>query len=758
MIDGRYVLLCLYFSCCYVSCVKLPILLLVPFYDSRSDTGWDRGLELLPAARLAVEQINNRSLLVDYELELIEESSSPCGITLPSNAVVNVAKYVLNNPRGSVRNSIAIIGLACSTVTAAVSSLSGQPEVDLLQISMANSPAFRNSQIYRRLWRVLPSSLAFVDTMFALMNQFVWSRVGLVYDEGGVYFRTTARAFADKVHNDTMKVLVSDLAIDNSDEFLDTVISHVQGQTIRIIYVAVTIPEASRLMCKAARANLIWPGYQWIFIERTADEIISNSECTEEEMIKATENILLMHFQLQNDLDSRLVSGQTYEEYYSAYQKKLQLLNSTDIRYQNAEVRGDNMYASAMYDEVWALGLAINKSLPVLKSRNLSLENYQFNQTNITDILEESMRSVSFTGTVSQISFDEKREALTPINLFLVKQGQQVHIGEFHTTNQKLTLHNISDNDFPDDDFVEVVNLPLAELIVTLCLSVLGYILTTIKALIYYCYRKTPDIKATSPVLMILIFTGTYLAFSCPIFFVARLFVQSEEVFSTLCILQRTLINIGYTMILATVLVKIARIHRVFTYFGKTGKSWKDKYLAVYVLLITLCPLLETLIIIIVDRNQYGTLTTTDIDSNPPVRVTITFCNVEYSALWDFIILAYTGVLILALVYYAIATRKISRKQFKDTKKIITYVFISAINVGILFPVFAILSALGNVNVARVILNVMCFEISFVSQLFFIDVKVFPALWHYTIKNHIGIYSFPTLQLSQRNMDFETEV
>ena len=39
-------------------------------------------------------------------------------------------------------------------------------------------------------------------------------------------------------------------------------------------------------------------------------------------------------------------------------------------------------YSNPMYDEIWALALALNSSLPDLESYNLSLKNYQYNMSN----------------------------------------------------------------------------------------------------------------------------------------------------------------------------------------------------------------------------------------------------------------------------------------------------------------------------------------------------------------------------------------
>ena len=103
--------------------VPLPILVLVPYPDFRPDSGWSRGLELLPAARIAAGEINNRTdILPGYRIELIEASSDACGLSLTPKSISNFANFTF-----SASKAIAVTGLACSTVTAGVSPIAGRP-------------------------------------------------------------------------------------------------------------------------------------------------------------------------------------------------------------------------------------------------------------------------------------------------------------------------------------------------------------------------------------------------------------------------------------------------------------------------------------------------------------------------------------------------------------------------------------------------------------------------------------------------------
>ena len=141
-----------WFSLSSSTTVPLRILVLVPFPTSDGSKGWDRGLELLPAARVAVKEINSKTdLLAGYNIQLIERSSDACSEPVISQGIINFIHNALQTESNNT-NAIAVLGLACSTVAASVSPIAGKEEVSLLQLAIANSHALRNQSTYPHLW------------------------------------------------------------------------------------------------------------------------------------------------------------------------------------------------------------------------------------------------------------------------------------------------------------------------------------------------------------------------------------------------------------------------------------------------------------------------------------------------------------------------------------------------------------------------------------------------------------------------------
>lgn len=114
---------------------SVQLLVLVPFFDPQKDVGWDRGIELLPAARLARNEINQRKdLLPGYHLELIEAGSNACGVPIPYNATLNFVNHAIGlygNP-----TVFGVTGLVCSTITKAISPIAGHPGLEMVQLSI----------------------------------------------------------------------------------------------------------------------------------------------------------------------------------------------------------------------------------------------------------------------------------------------------------------------------------------------------------------------------------------------------------------------------------------------------------------------------------------------------------------------------------------------------------------------------------------------------------------------------------------------
>ena len=77
----------------------------------------------------------------------------------------------------------------------------------------------------------------------------------------------------------------------------------------------------------------------------------------------------------------------------------------------------------------------------------------------ITDIIEDYLKNVSFAGAVADISFTDNYETVTLVAIFHIRNSSTVKIGEYDGLQNNLSLWNISEECISTDDFVVDYNL-----------------------------------------------------------------------------------------------------------------------------------------------------------------------------------------------------------------------------------------------------------------------------------------------------------
>lgn len=662
---------------CATSPRPLYVLSLLPYSDSNGTYGWDKGLELLPAARVAVRHVNSRNdVLPGYTIKLIERASDACGRSVITKGLQNFVGNALK-PFNTETNAIAVVGLACSTVTATVAPIASG--FDLLQLVIANSDLLRNKQKFPHTWRLISSSNVVVEATIQLMEKFGWERVGLVSDANGFFFQALAESFREaiKLRNFT---LVVDEGIDSSLATISSAIQRIQNEGVRIIFAPTTLPESVQIMCQAAKRNLNWPGYVWIFPSRSYSDFTINTTtalCDKLLLKKVLENVTLVDFELNGRNDSEmLVSGITYSEYRSQYEVEYENVRE---QYKNVAFSSTyNVYANAMYDEVWTLALALNSSLQELRENNFYLHEYRHSMPEITKIIEKNLRNVSFSGALTNVRFNDYNEVPTTVNVFQVRDRSTVQIGFY--TDKNLVILNVDKQNIPGDDFVREYNYLSIGFAVELYINaIVLLVITSLLMTISLLLRKEPEILAISPLLSILIFIGCYLLIATSILTTSLNSTKNipSSVYVAMCYFLDSFAHIGINLIATTILVRLIRVYRIFTHFGKTSKFWHDKYLFFVTVSISLVPELMTVIGSIVDPLEVIENKEYLNTKNPPVifitqecRSAHGFSNISY-----IIKQIYAAFLILFLLAFAVLTRKVNKKNFKDTKKITLFIF-----------------------------------------------------------------------------------
>ena len=189
------------------------------------------GLTVLSGPRIARDEINNRSdILSDYQIELIVDTIEGCSSNEAGIGLRNLLKHTLNPP---CRPVVAVAGLGCSSHTSVLSPIAGHENFDLIQLSSANAPIFETeNHRFPHLWRFLGSATVYSDAVLAIMDQFNWTRIGIVYNTGSIFHSEVAKHLQNKIRFFTTKKVDFYFGISGTRElYLETAVSGIKKQS-----------------------------------------------------------------------------------------------------------------------------------------------------------------------------------------------------------------------------------------------------------------------------------------------------------------------------------------------------------------------------------------------------------------------------------------------------------------------------------------------------------------------------------------------
>ena len=395
-----------------------------------------------------------------------------------------------------------------------------------------------------------------------------------------------------------------------------------------------------------------------------------------------------------------IVSNETFSEFTA----KVQALHIKKAL--SGRVKWETYY----YDQVWAIALAVNNSLPELKKRNLSIDDYTIGQPEITAVIEDRLNQSRFQGASGWIDFNQYRAVSTPIEVFWILDNDTYKQVGIYDPLHPLDFHvNLNSTDLPSDTVPRVykrilISRPIAIVLFILIGSVI--IFTTIQLILYLCYRHHSVIKATSPFLSLLMFAECYL------FCVAALqlvtlgsFVLSPEAFTAMAIANYVLIINGISLIFITLFIKQLRVYRIFTCWNKNlGKQWNNLPLLVAILSLSFIPNIVLGVLIPLKPPMHSSYYYRFFEGSLPLIEVHT--RIEPTSHYIFLILAvlYTTVFLSSVFYLSVRNRKIKMKNFKNTGQVVLMLAVMVITIFLTVSIVIIFLVREQEPIANVVM------------------------------------------------------
>ena len=674
------------------NCSVVYLLNVQPYPDESEFSGFDGGLRLIPAAHLAAEEINNRSdILEGRELRVVDIDAEACGRGLITKGLINLYRELLTRPC-----VVGVIGFVCSSVTNVLAPIIGYQNIGYVTLANSVSPAHRNIVQYPNLFHSISSSSVHNIVIVSLMKMFNWKRIGLVFDSTSIFFRSTANDFAQRVLNSSEANLTAAVPISNSLKVIQEAFNIINSEEARISYWLGNDGQNALCLCEAYHRKFLWPGYVYILRYNpniVANILNANTNCTKDELLKAMEGVFSLDYRLFVEEDTVLFSGWSYSEFRQRYAK---LLNEFAIRY-NMNL-SQSIYANSFYDQVWTFALAVNHSLPSIKSKNLSLTDYMItNAQQISNILKSELENLAFQGASGWIQFDVNHEIPSFIDIFQIQNGNAKRIAIYDPFMMNITPTKYFPDDIPNDTFDTVYEfLPLWLGVCVFIIQGLLFCLITINTIFLFWWRDEREVKATSFLLSMLLTIGCYLLCIGPVIrtIYRVVVIHNTMTLTVMCNVNLWSTSLGLDLLLATLLFRIFRVVHVFRSFQKTSKYFSDEYLLLYSLLTCSVKVIILIIWSIVDLYRSRIDREYIPTATPAKYKAIVFCSCDSLAVFLSISYVYSIVLLSLVMFLAIQTRHIKKTVFKDTKKVNLFVFLVIITLTTTIPLSLIFSQL----------------------------------------------------------------
>uniref|UniRef100_UPI00398EAA45 gamma-aminobutyric acid type B receptor subunit 1 n=1 Tax=Pristiophorus japonicus TaxID=55135 RepID=UPI00398EAA45 len=650
--------------------------------------GWPGGQACLPAAQMALRDVNNRSdILRDYELQLIYHDSM-CD---PGKSTKFLYELLYNEPMKIV------LLPGCSGVSTLVAEAARMWNLIVLSYG-SSSPALSNRQRFPTFFRTHPSATLHNPTRVKLFKRWGWTKIATI--------QQTTEVFTSTLDDLEQRVKEAGIEISVRQSFLTdpgVAVKNLKRQDARIIVGLFYETEARKVFCEVFKEKLYGKKYVWFLIGWYADSWFkiqdNNINCTVQNMTEAVEGHLTTEILMVNPTNTRGISKMTSQEFL----EKLQ----TIIK-KSPEETGGYQEAPLAYDAIWALALALNKTAQELEKKKIRLEqfNYRSQNRDITDELYKAMNSSSFDGVSGHVVFDASGSRMAWTMVEQLQDAKYVKIGYYDSTNDNMSYFGTDRwiGGVPPADHTKVIPtfryLSQKLFVSVSVLAGLGILLGII-CLTFNIYNSNVRyIQNSQPYLNNMTAVGCTLALAA----VFPLGLDGYHIrkwhFPYVCQARVWLLGLGFSLAYGSMFTKIWWVHTVFT--KKEEKKEKRKHLEPWKLYATVSVLLAIDVLTlavwqIVDPLQRTieefTKEAPAGDQDVLILPKLEHCSSNKMNTWLGIVYGYKGLLLLLGIFLAYETKSVSTEKINDHRAVGMAIYNVAVLCMITAPVTMIVSS-----------------------------------------------------------------
>uniref|UniRef100_A0AAZ3S936 G-protein coupled receptors family 3 profile domain-containing protein n=1 Tax=Oncorhynchus tshawytscha TaxID=74940 RepID=A0AAZ3S936_ONCTS len=599
--------------------------------------GWPGGQACLPSAQMALDLVNKRTdILPEYELELIHYDSM-CD---PGEATKLLYDLLYTEPIKMV------LMPGCSSVSTLVAEAARMWNLIVLSYG-SSSPALSNRQRFPTFFRTHPSATLHNPTRVQLFQKWKWTKIATI--------QQTTEVFTSTLDDLEARTKEAGIEISVRQSFLTDpapAVKNLKRQDARIIVGLFYETEARKVFCEVYKEKLYGKKYVWFLIGWYADNWFKIKDpsinCTVEQMTEAVEGHVTTEIVMLNPETVRGASNLTSQEFLN------QLMSKLGVRTQR---RQGFQEAPLAYDAVWALALALNKTVGPLKAKGRRLEDFNYNNRDITAEIYRALNTSSFEGVSGHVVFDAQGSRMAWTLIEQLQGGSYKKIGYFDSTKGNLSWYG---NDKWIGEYIQNSQPYLNNMTAVGCMMALAAVFP-LGLDGHHVHRKQ---------------------------------------FPVVCQFRLWLLGLGFSLAYGSMFTKIWWVHTVFT--KKDDKKEKRKHLEPWKLYATVGVLLiiDVLSLMIWQIVDPLHITVEKFVREAPkgdldvlIQPLLEHCSSDKMNTWLGVVYGYKGLLLLLGIFLAYETKSISTEKINDHRAVGMAIYNVSVLCMITAPVTMILSS-----------------------------------------------------------------
>ncbi|CAH3032189.1 unnamed protein product [Porites lobata] len=336
-------------------------------------------------------------------------------------------------------HKIVFLGPGCSIATTPIAEAA--PYWQAVQIGYsATSPSLSNKEKYPLYFRTSTSEIMENPARVALLKYFKWKRVAVIVQQADIFELTV---------DDLIPMLMeSNVTVIATESFQNDPSSSVKyllkKRDARIIIGLMYDGMYRKAMCTAYREQLYGNRYVWIIVGWYQDDwwTIKDVECKGKQLKKAATNVIetrpiLLSMSRESTISGKKksirITFQTPRQLDAEYKERLERLNISH-----------HLWSSFTYDAAWSIALMLNKSIPLLREKNKTLEGMDYGDADGAKMMRDILFRTDFWGMSGRVSFDEDGNRQSLVQITQNKRGMKHVVAKFDVRDRTLTLCNES--------------------------------------------------------------------------------------------------------------------------------------------------------------------------------------------------------------------------------------------------------------------------------------------------------------------------